>query len=231
MIEIKDSTFGQCTLLNSITIPDSVIKIGGAVFYGCDALESISLPDGIQEIGGGAFEFSGLKSIKFPKKLKVIETNVCYYCGELQSVIIPEGVTAIEDRAFYCCHELKSINIPNSVKTIGFAAFTSMGQGDPTAEIEDTVVITIGSGITKIGDEDTHSYYGETAFRLNRPAIIYCKSIIPPSIFSGEFGTSLGDGRDFVEDKIFYVPKEALEAYQNAPYWRDFAYVIVGYDF
>ena len=45
--------FEDCTLLTSVTIPDSVTIIGNSVFYKCDALESLIIGSGVTSIGDG----------------------------------------------------------------------------------------------------------------------------------------------------------------------------------
>lgn len=48
--------FKNCTLLTSLTIPDSVTSIGLNAFFGCTSLTSITIPDSVTNIGGSVFE-------------------------------------------------------------------------------------------------------------------------------------------------------------------------------
>ena len=70
--------FDNCSILTSITIPDSIIGIGLYAFDGCSGLTSITIPDSVTSIGEYAFR----------------------NCDSLTSVTIPDSVTSIGDDAF-----------------------------------------------------------------------------------------------------------------------------------
>ncbi len=61
--------FEDCTLLTSVTIPDSVTIIGNSVFYKCDALESLIIGSGVTSIGDGIIYYESydakLKSVYY----------------------------------------------------------------------------------------------------------------------------------------------------------------------
>lgn len=60
--------FTDCTLLTSVTIPDSVTIIGNSVFYKCDALESLIIGSGVTSIGNGIIYYetdAKLKSVYY----------------------------------------------------------------------------------------------------------------------------------------------------------------------
>ncbi|MDE7294443.1 MAG: leucine-rich repeat domain-containing protein [Oscillospiraceae bacterium] len=50
------NAFYNCTSLESITIPESVTKIGKSVFYNCTSLKKITISESVTEIGETAFE-------------------------------------------------------------------------------------------------------------------------------------------------------------------------------
>ena len=54
---IGESAFGNCTSLESVTIPDGVTSIGGCAFYGCTSLTSVTIPDSVTSIGDMAFHW------------------------------------------------------------------------------------------------------------------------------------------------------------------------------
>ncbi len=86
LTEIPDSTFftgsGNYSLgkITSISLPNSITKIGTNAFYGMRNLSGITLPPNIQEIGERAFYEMGLSngvgiSVAFPSSLKKVYSN------------------------------------------------------------------------------------------------------------------------------------------------------------
>ena len=109
-------------ILESITIPNSVTRIGKKAFYGCGKLVAIDIPNSVTTIEPEAFSSSGLSSVKFPEGLTRISFRMFFACG-FTSLEIPNGVEYIDDEAFAFCEQLYSVTIPESVKWIGEDAF------------------------------------------------------------------------------------------------------------
>ena len=132
-----------CRALTSVTIPNSVTRIGESAFSGCSALTSVTIPDSVTSIGESAFSgCSALTSVTIPNGVTRIEAGAFSSCGVLTSVTIPNGVTSIGFRAFSGCSALPSVTIPNSVTSIGLSAFS---------DCINLTLVTIPDGITKIG--------------------------------------------------------------------------------
>ena len=99
--------FDNCSILTSITIPDSIIGIGLYAFDGCSGLTSITIPDSVTSIGEYAFR----------------------NCDSLTSVTIPDSVTSIGDDAFHYCDKLvevynkSSLNIVAGSSTYGYVGY------------------------------------------------------------------------------------------------------------
>ena len=122
------SPFSEKGKLTSITIGNSVTKIGESAFYGCRSLTSVEIPNSVTDIGEGAFMYSGLTSVEIPSSVTNIGDYAFYYCSGLTSIIIPNsvtsiGVTSIGYSAFRGCSSLTSVEIPNSVTKIREGAF------------------------------------------------------------------------------------------------------------
>ena len=101
--EIGYRAFCGCSLLESVTIPNTVKIIGEDAFYECDTLKTITIPEGVSQIGYCCFSA----------------------CGALVSVTLPEGLLTLGGNAFAACNNLEEISIPSTVTEIGYGAFNN----------------------------------------------------------------------------------------------------------
>lgn len=86
---------------------------------------SLTIPDSISRIGNYAFSYSPyLKSVTVPGSVKSIGTEAFFYCTSLEKAVLKSGVQEIEDRAFYETWNLTAITIPASVKSMGVNVFS-----------------------------------------------------------------------------------------------------------
>jgi hypothetical protein len=110
--------------LTSITIPNTVTSIGQGAFNDCAKLASITIPNTVTSIGDAAFSgCSSLVSVTLPNTITSIGYAIFGGCTKLASITIPNTVTSIKVSAFYGCTKLASITIPASVTSIGNSAF------------------------------------------------------------------------------------------------------------
>ena len=177
---IASFAFENCTDLTRVTIPDSVISIGGDAFYGCSSLSAILIPAGVNNIGSNAFTnctvlnainvvtanqvYSSIDGVLFNKSKTEL---IAYPAGKGTIYSIPSGTTSIGYSAFNYCKGLTDVTIPDSVTSIGWVAFdycsslTSVNIPDSVTSIDSGAFrhctglksVTIGNGFKgKIGD-------------------------------------------------------------------------------
>ena len=136
--EWNSSSFQGMYTAGSITIPESVAKIGQGAFFNCSELESITIGRNVKAIETSAFASSGIKIVHISDlsawcgiDFDGIYSNPCgpgaaaLYLNEtiLRDLVIPDDVEEIKQRAFYKCGSLRSVTIPKSVTSVGAYAF------------------------------------------------------------------------------------------------------------
>jgi len=73
-----DKAFSMSNV-TSVVIPEGVTDIGSNAFYGCGDLVSVTLPGSIIRIGGSVFPSNSLTDVKIPSGTKIM--YVSYYTG------------------------------------------------------------------------------------------------------------------------------------------------------
>lgn len=108
--------------ITSVTLPNSVVRIGNNAFKGCP-LNRITLPDSIFTIGSEAFRGSGLTSVVIPPLVDKIEYCTFADCKSLKYAILSNGLVTVGDYAF-ANSSLVEITIPGNVTSVGEYAFS-----------------------------------------------------------------------------------------------------------
>ena len=154
---IGDYAFEDFEFLESVTIPDSITRVGANPFgisnYLAEIIVSPDHPyleviDGVlvskpdQRLICYPRTFTA-KSYAIPDGIRVIGVDAFRNCTSLTSVTIPDSVTEIGDNAFHYCESLASVIIPDSVTRIGNGAFSQCAKLSS---------VTIPDGVKEIGD-------------------------------------------------------------------------------
>jgi len=117
--------FAECNLLESVTLPSTLVTLNEGVFYNCSSLTSLELPASLTSIGTGAFN----------------------YCSSLQALEIPEGVTTINSMLFNNCSSLRSLVLPHSLTSPKVAL---LGCSNVTLTLKSTNVTTESSAASAV---------------------------------------------------------------------------------
>ena len=122
-----------------------------------------------------------------------------YMCDLLTEIYFPSTLRHIEEEAFFFCRSLSELILPEGLLTIGDLAFHSLSN---------LFHISIPSTCTTIGR-------GALQLTTVSSCVYDFYPAVPPSIQPDSFA--------FNNDDTVYVPKGCKTAYQNAPYWSEWA--------
>ena len=143
-----ESNFYTVFSLESIEMPNSIIKIGENAFWGSRKLKSVTLSNSLLTIPKSCFyECTALPSIDIPSSVKIIDAYAFNSCSGLSSIDIPSSVVSIEDCAFMNCTNISSVTLPDSLKRLGNNAFSNC---------QSLKSITIPESVTNI---DGYTFY------------------------------------------------------------------------
>ena len=203
VVEIASWAFNSCEGLTSVTIPNSITKIGNNAFGFCSNMTSITISQSVTTINDAVFEACRkLTAINVAKENssycsvdgvffnKDMTTLLCYPAGKPGATYtIPSGVTRIGYEAFLLCDSLKSIVIPNSVTSIDMSAF---------AQCANLTSVTLNNGITSIGENAftacknlTSIIIPESVTEIGARAFIECSGL--QSIYIPNSVTNIGE--------------------------------------
>ncbi len=166
---IKEGTLGLTTeafrgnrFLTGVTIPESMIKMGGYSFYECSSLTKVvwnavdcsvidnpGFGNGLSDLSFGdkvielpanfCINCTGLTSLSFPESLKTIGGFTFSGCSGIESLQFNEHLDSIAEYAFNGCTKIKSLHL--TARVIEARAFESL---DNIAEI------TLNNNVKKI---------------------------------------------------------------------------------
>lgn len=113
--------------IRTVTASDlaGVIRIGDGAFANCTYLYTISLPDTLHRIGYQAFYYSGIAGeLIIPQSVFSIDTSAFQGCDNLEAITTPRGVVEIKSYTFADCEYLKSVIFTNA-SSLGDRVFSN----------------------------------------------------------------------------------------------------------
>lgn len=123
VISIKSEAFAYMDNLTNVEILDGLKYIEEWAFEGCVNLENITIPNSVTDIGEYAFFYCGLTEIEIPDSIREIKQGVFKNCENLKTVLMPDSIIRIGKSAFYDCKKLENIKLPAYITSIEYAAF------------------------------------------------------------------------------------------------------------
>ena len=116
---IGNSAFCDCETLESVTMPNSVVKIEDMAFRCCRNLKSVKISTRLEYIGDFTFDYcTYLDTIDLPNSVSQIGRYAFDSCLNLEKFIIPPNLKTLGDYVFNGCTNLKNIYCPKSLKHI-----------------------------------------------------------------------------------------------------------------
>ena len=182
----------------------SLREIAPRSFADCYHLRSITLPASVQFIHESAFSSCvQLEEIQIPTSVQRLGQSCFFHCTSLHEILIPPSVRdSIPYQAFAYCSDLQRATIESNVSIIGPKAFFEC----PLLQ-----TVTLPFTTTHIC---TNAFSGCGEIRQ-----LFCRASTPPMVDNDVFDTRV------LSNAVLFVPEGAVEAYKQAPGWRDFKFI------
>ena len=108
--EIGNEAFLDCTTLESVAMPDSIISTWYDIFRGCTSLKEVQLSNSLKLLQYGIFgDCTSLQSVIIPKSIKTIDMRAFENCTSLNEVKILNPEAKIDENAFKGCTSLNKL--------------------------------------------------------------------------------------------------------------------------
>ena len=116
---IGNYAFSGCSNLANLDLGNSLVTIGDYAFTESD-VSSITIPNSVTKIGKSCFiNNTKLEKITIGNGCRELPEEIFSGCSALTSVVLNDGLEKISQKAFANCKSLDSISIPGTVIQIG----------------------------------------------------------------------------------------------------------------
>ena len=111
-------------VMKEVKIGYGIIYLGTYTFQSCTTIESIQLPETLLRIGESAIDRTiNLKELELPPNLREIGQWGIHRCDSLEKIIIPGSVTFCDDNSFSYNYGLETVVIGKGLTTISYRMF------------------------------------------------------------------------------------------------------------
>ncbi len=204
--------------IHDLSIPDEIRSLNLYAFAGCQSFTSLDLTGRTpgKRIHLGSYSFYDCTQLKTAHIDHAIISNAFEGCTSLEEVTIGDDMGGLGSYAFLNCTALKTVRIGDGIieNQDGYEYNTGLYQiGDNAfSGCTNLTTVVIGASVQSINSN---------AFKqCNKIKTLECHSIVPPTLNNGNSFTST-----CYQNANLFVPRESIEAYQAADYWRDFTHI------
>lgn len=199
VVQTGDSLFFRDSIVQTIAIPEGVVRLGSVMCMESPNLHSISLPSTLQYIGYDAFAgCERLSNIMLPAGLQAIGHNAFVGTRALHHITIPAGIRILPQDCF-AGSGIHAVSLPDSLEVMERGVFFGCDQ---------LRRIVLPATLRRIGDYCFHHCDSLTEVVALSPVPIPISDI-----FAADDSTVC---------RTLYVPAQSIEQYRSAPYWSDF---------
>ncbi|MBE5730713.1 MAG: hypothetical protein E7350_02020 [Clostridiales bacterium] len=150
--QIEDNAFENWDKITSVTIPNSVSRIGAAAFSCCNSLSSISIPSSVTNIEDNAFNgCAALTTVYLPENIITLGISVFANCPKLAKIIVPDDIS-VYDEYFDLFSE----------QGLGELVQLASGGLSFTAQADGTYAVSRFQSIVLTGEIIIPAYYGNS---------------------------------------------------------------------